>query len=152
VRLFGFGIEESTVAVDSLNADWNTQAFKAARNLANQAGLSKFSKKGIENLLVERKFTQAEAEYAMNTLDYNWLGNAVRAAEWMLLDDYFGCDFFVWEYVDDDGVVQKEPDFHLVDWLVGTFEFTIEEAWYAAESQVAEPEAGYPWKPIPYCP
>jgi hypothetical protein len=81
VRLFGFGIEESTEAVDSLNADWNTQAFKAARNLAKQAGLSKFSKKGIENLLVERKFTQAEAEYAMNTLDYNWLGNAVRAAD-----------------------------------------------------------------------
>lgn len=59
----GFDISDATVAVDSLNVDWNEEAVKSAKQYLSMSG---FSCKGLINQLSSSsgdKFTVGQARY-----------------------------------------------------------------------------------------
>ncbi|MDI6539917.1 Ltp family lipoprotein [Pantoea ananatis] len=62
----GFDISDATVAVDSLNVDWNQEAVKSAKQYLNMMG---FSCKGLINQLSSSagdQYTVEEATYGAN--------------------------------------------------------------------------------------
>lgn len=66
-----FTVEQATYAADNCGADWKEEAVKAANNYIN-AGLS-MSRSGMITQLTSEygdRFTQAEAEYAVQKIGY----------------------------------------------------------------------------------
>ena len=63
----GFSTDAATLAVDSLNADWNEQAAKCAQSYLD---VMSFSKSGLISQLKYEGFTAEQAEYGASAVGY----------------------------------------------------------------------------------
>lgn len=112
-----FSEEEARKAFESLEADWKSFALDTARRYVKSMGDSGISKKSIYDQLTSEfdGFTDEEAQYAIENLDFDWKESAVKAAK---------------RYVDVLGVSKN----HVYDKLVYDEKFTESEARHAVES------------------
>ena len=67
LKFEGYSNEAATVAVDSIDVDWNEQAVKSAENYLS---FMSFSRSGLINQLVFEGFTREQAEYAVEKVGY----------------------------------------------------------------------------------
>jgi hypothetical protein len=147
VDLYQLSREEATTALDGLNVNWNLNAAKAARYFDAQSlwFMNYESRIGwVEFLSSEFLFTQSEAEYGVDSLNIDWNSQASRAAVRVL--EHFDCNFFV-EY---DEFGPSALIYELAGYIVGTFDFTEDEAISGAWNQL-EMEGDWVWKPLPNC-
>jgi hypothetical protein len=83
----GFSKSDAEFAIKYLNPNWDQQAVDSARNyLSEEQG---FSQQGLLQQLTSAAgegFTEAQAEYAINSLHPDWDGQAVDAAKSYLGD------------------------------------------------------------------
>lgn len=78
----GFSKSDAEFAVNSLNPNWNGQAVDAAEGYLSEG--QGFSDQGLLQQLTSSAgdgFTEAQAEYAINSLHPNWNAQAVDAAK-----------------------------------------------------------------------
>jgi hypothetical protein len=145
VDLYQLSRQEATTALDGLNVNWNLNAAKAARYFALQSFTNDMSRNGwISFLRDDYLFTQSEAAYAVDSLGINWEVNASKAALWLL--EYFPCDFFV----EDSEFGPSALVSDLAGYIMGTFDFTEDEAFAGAFDQL-ESEGDWAWKIYPNC-
>ena len=110
-----YPMEDATVAVDSLNVDWNAEAVESANSYLDFAG---FSRQGLIDQLSSEfgeQFTPEQATYAVDSLNVDWNAEAVKSATSYLDFSGFSCQ-------------------GLIDQLSSEFgeQFTLEQATYAA--------------------
>jgi hypothetical protein len=144
-NFYQLSTQDATTALDSLNVNWNLNAAKAARYFEAQSFTDDMSRIGWISLLSEDVlFTQSEAAYAVDSLGINWEVNASKAALWLL--EYFPCDFFV----EDSEFGPSALVSDLAGYIMGTFDFTEDEAFAGAFDQL-ESEGDWTWKIYPNC-
>jgi hypothetical protein len=145
VSLYKINRTDATSALDALGVNWNLQAAKAAKWFSTQAWTSYRSKVGWQEILEdEERFTASEAEYAINSINLDWSAQASRAGKWMLENNH--CMAFV---VQSEFGPSADID-DLASYIMGTFDFTEDEAYYGAMDQV-EMEGDWVWKIFPNC-
>jgi len=87
----GYDVEDATVAVDSLDVNWNDQAVKSAKNYLSFQG---FSRKGLIEQLSSSAgdgYDVEDATVAVDSLDINWNDQAVKSAKNYLSFQGFSC-------------------------------------------------------------
>jgi len=78
----GFATSDAEFAINYLNPNWDQQAVEAAQGYLGMG--SGFSEQGLLKQLTSSagsKFTEAQAEYAINNLNPDWDTQAVDAAK-----------------------------------------------------------------------
>lgn len=78
----GFSEAEAAYAADHCGADWNNQAFKAAKKYAADGSASGgFSAKSMKKQLQSDGFTESEASYAVDHASIDWNAQAIKTAK-----------------------------------------------------------------------
>lgn len=146
VDLYGIGRTEATSALDELGINWNLQAAKAATWFATQEWTSYRSRIGFIDILTDdrEKWTASQAQYAVDSLGIDWNVNASRAAVEIL--EYFDCNFFVENSEFGPSALVED----LAGYIIGTYDFTEDEAFYGAFDQMEE-VGDWTWKIYPNC-
>jgi hypothetical protein len=136
----------ATSALDGLGVNWNLEATKAAGWYATRNPWTSYqSKVGWQEILEDDlRFTASEAEYAINSMNLDWNAQASRAGKRMLEINH--CMAFV---VQSEFGPSADVD-DLASYIMGTFDFTEDEAYYGAMDQV-ELEGDWVWKIFPNC-
>jgi len=81
---YGFTKKEADYAINNIEVDWKSNALKKAEYYSKN---NHMSKKDIYDTLISKKisddkFTEEEAQYAVNNIKANWKENALKIAEY----------------------------------------------------------------------